>query len=187
MNARALWCSAIVVSGIAAYIVLGRYEPAIASANAVTELLYAKTAANERTVQQSPVLHALENAAQRDLRAISADRSLAAATASLMIALQRSATRFGVRLDSIEPQAAQSDSSPAADTGLLPTPIVLRVRGHFRNIVWFVNDLSRHATPVNVSGTNIALTHAAPGADPLLDATVQATLYRLRAAVSSHD
>lgn len=182
-DVRVLWCLAFAFLAAAAYEVIANYEPAIKAVSAASEMLYRQSAVNERTVRQSSLLHALQLSAESDLRKVSPERSLAATTAALLTTLETSAKQHRVRVMSIDPVAAASPPKDGAmmDNRLLSNTMTLRIRGHFQNILSFVEDLSRHSTLLKVAHTELALSNAAQSAaEPTLDATVDATLYRLR-------
>jgi Tfp pilus assembly protein PilO len=65
---------------------------------------------------------------------------------------------------------------------LQATPLSIRINGTFRGILGFVEDLSHHATLIRVTDTELALASSAQSnaAQPRLDATIHATLYRLQ-------
>lgn len=176
-DVRALWLLAALVLCAGSFSIRTHYQRAISAANDRTESLYRQTVADMRIVQQSRRLHAIERQALDDLMRVSHDTSISASTANLLGTLQESARTYDTRIEELQPQSAQ------AETGALrATPWNIRVSGTFKNILAFVEDLSHHATLIRVTDTEIALAGNAQrdSAQPHLDATIHATLYRLQ-------
>lgn len=175
-DVRALWLLAIGVLLCGSVCVQLRFQTAIRAAHDRTELLYRQTVADTRIIGQASSLHRIQAQAERDLARVSREPSLSAVTANLLDTLHGSATAFHTTVLELQPAQAQ-----AAAQELQAVPITIRVRGRFRNILQFVEDLSHHATLVRVSDTEMAVSNdAGPSeAEPRLDATIHATLYRL--------
>ncbi|HKU66885.1 MAG TPA: type 4a pilus biogenesis protein PilO [Candidatus Baltobacteraceae bacterium] len=175
-DVRAIWLIALGVLVAGFFYVQTRYQSEISAAYDRTEILYHRTLADTRLVQQASRLRTLEAQARDDLSRVSHDSSLAATTANLLGMLHASARTFDTRVEEVQPGNPQ-----AGREALQATPLVIRLNGRFRNILAFVEDLSHHATLISVSDTEIALANDSQrdAAEPRLDATVHATLYRL--------
>jgi hypothetical protein len=173
---RALWILAAAVLFGGSFYVQTRYQTAISASVDRTEWLYRQTVAGTRLVRQASHLRAVEQQAQSDLSRVSRNASLSDATANLLAMLHDSARAFDTRVVGVEPGTAQSGSSE-----LQASPLTIRVNGKFRNILRFVENLSHHATLISVSDTEMALANGSEpdAAEPHLEATIHATLYRL--------
>lgn len=175
-HARLVWAAAAATLLAGSYFVHARYEPAIAASYARSETLYAQTQANERTVREAANLRLVQARAETDLAHVLKNQSLPMTTAEFLSTLERIAHGFNTRVLQLQPGVAAS-----ADPALHATPLTIEVEGTFRNIVGFIDDLSHHSTLVSVSDTALALSGAdsRSAAEPRLDATIHATLYRL--------
>lgn len=177
-DVRALWLLALCVLIGGSFYVETQYQTAIGVSHERTETLYRETVADARIVREAASLHAIQQRAQTDLARVSHDTSLSGTTASLLSTLHGSAVTFDTRILEVQPGDAQS---PAVPKSLRATPVTIRLRGKFRNILGFVEDLSHHATLISISDTEMAPAndskYGAP--EPQLDATIYATMYRL--------
>lgn len=190
-DARALWFSALLTFVLGCYLIETKYQRAIAGAHGTTEALYNQTVANERTVAQASSLRRLQQRALTDLRQISVDRPLWATTAQLLVTLENSAGKYDVAVVGVEPGQAQASSPTAEPNGaaqrtstdrwLLQTDVGIRVRGRFRNVLRFIENLSHERTLIRAGDTELALARAGDRSDePVLAATIHATLYRVQ-------
>lgn len=186
-DVRAAWCAIIALAIAGAWSIENRFERPISASHVTIESLYRRTVVNERTVRQVAVLRRERDAAERDLRRVSADRSLSSATATLLATMQASAKANAVTVVNLEPsnEAASASKAPA---GLAAVALKLQLRGRFRNILRFVEDLPAHSTLLKIVHTELALSNRPGGSnEPDLDATVQATLYRLAPQAPSEE
>jgi Tfp pilus assembly protein PilO len=176
-DVRVLWIAALVVLFGGLFYVQTRYETAISASLDRTGLLYRQTVADMRLVHQASHLRKIEREARIDLSHIARTASLSDATADLLTTLNGSAGKFDAHVVGVQPESGQSSAD-----GLQANPVTIRVNGKFRNILRFVEDLSHHATLIDVSDTEMALANAGDrdAAEPHLDATIHATLYRLQ-------
>lgn len=184
-DVRIVWlCALCVLLGGASY-VQTRYQTAIHAAQERTETLYRQTVADERTIRAAAGLRAVQARAQDDLAHLSQTASLSATTAALLSELDQSAHRFDSQVTGLEPGAVQPspDTKDRARGGgeLRATALTIHVRGRFRSLLQFVEDLSHHSTLIRVSDTEMALAAGAgsEGSEPHLDATIHAIIYRL--------
>lgn len=185
-DVRLLWIAALCVLIGGAYYVQTHYQVAIGASHDRTELLYRQTVANVRIAAESASLRAIESRAESDLTRVSHDSSLSASTASLLSTLNASAKTFDTRIvelrsgDVMPAQSGEKDDTLTAKA-LQATPVTIRVRGKFGDILRFVEDLSHHATLINVSDTEMTVANddEIKSPEPRLDATVHATMYRL--------
>lgn len=177
-DVRVVWLVALCVLIAGSFYVQTQYQTAIALSHDRTETLYRETVANARIVGEAAGLHAVQQRAQADLARISRETSLSGATANLLFTLHGSAALFDTQILAVQPGEAQ----PSVAIKSLPaTAITIRVRGRFRDILGFVEDLSHHATLISVSDTEMAPANDSEkdAAEPRLVATIHATMYRL--------
>jgi Tfp pilus assembly protein PilO len=176
-DVRALWLLAVLVLCAGSLYIRARYQSAISTAEDRTESLYRQTVADARIVRQSGRLGAIERQALDDLDRVSHDTSISASTANLLGMLHQSARTYDTRVEELQPQSGQTETG-----ALQATPLSIRINGTFRGILGFVEDLSHHATLIRVTDTELALASSAQSnaAQPRLDATIHATLYRLQ-------
>ncbi len=175
-DVRALVLLALGVLAGGSFYLHSRYQTAIEASYERTETLYGEIVANIRILREASNLRAVETQAKDDLSRVSRHSSLSVATADLLDNLHASARNFDTRIEQLQPGITQSETN-----ALQATALTIRVSGTFRNILAFIEDLSHHSTLISVSDTEIALANSAGGnkAEPRLDATIHATLYRL--------
>jgi Tfp pilus assembly protein PilO len=177
LGVRLLWALTAIELFGGGIAIESRYRHSIERSRAAAEALYRSTMHNERLIAQAAELRAAQAAAEADLQHISMERSLSAATASLLSTLEVVAAREHAEISGVDP------GRTTLEDRLLATDLTLRVRGKFRNIVSFVEDVSRQAVLLKVSNTELAIASEPEHApEPNLDATVHATLYRLSGA-----
>lgn len=179
-DVRAIWLFALCVLIGGSFYVQTQYQTAITLSHERTETLYRETVANMRIVRQAAGLHAIQIRAQADLARVSHDSSLSGTTARLLFMLHGSAAAFDTHILEVRPGDAQPS---APGKSLRATALTIRVRGKFRDILGFIEDLSHHATLISVSDTEMAPANdTEDGAMELrLDATIHAIMYRLTA------
>ena len=179
-----LWIAAAAVLICGCWLVDDRYEQAIQSSNSRTQILYARTLANERTIREASSLRRIQRVAETDLHRIARNLSRSITTARLLLVLENSAAAHHAIIVGVEPQQTAAippfESSPLANGRLPHDDVIIRLQGKFADILRFVASLSRQPTLVGVGDTELALTQPADSAvNPTLDATIKATLYRL--------
>lgn len=175
VNVRLLWILACGMLAGGAFCLESHYERAIGTSKATIETLYRNTVRNESIVAHAGTLRAAQRAAERELRSISGEHSLAVATASLLVTLQQTAHRCHVIVLALQP------GPTTAERRLAATDLSLRLRGRFSDILAFLQDIPRHENIISVSRTDLVLaTDTGLETEPNLDATVHAILYRLQ-------
>lgn len=155
-----------------------RYERTAALAYEQSERLYAEIQADRAIVAHAAGLQRMNVAAIADLHRISRETSLSLSTANVIEDLQASAMHDGAIIEAVEPGSA-AQGPPLSK--LARTPLTIRARGTFAQLLHFVSTLSSRATLVSVSDSSFALAQSAntTRGNPLLETTVHATLYRL--------
>lgn len=174
---RALWSAAALLAVADCAYILHHFERHIALTQTSIESLYAMTSANERTIHDAAHLRAQRDAARRDLAKFDAAATLPSATAAVLEALERQARAHHASVTAVAPAA---QPLPSNMRGLLPTPLTLRVRGRFRDLLGFLSDVAQRTPLVEIRHTELAPAQK-PGAqaEPVLDAAIDATMYRL--------
>lgn len=193
-DARALWLLSVLVLAAAYYFIDAHYQRRIAASREATASLYSRTVANRRIVAQARRLSAMQRKIDGDLRQLYGKRD-ENSISSLLKLLQRTGTHYGVIVTAVEPQkgnagpsrgalaASQSTPETFPDRALIGQDIVIRVRGRFRPLLRFVEDLPRHDTIVAVSQTQVQVAGDTPKAsanEPSLEAVIRGTLYTFR-------
>jgi hypothetical protein len=180
-DVRAIWLVAFLAAGFGWYFIEARFEHAIRDTQARTESMYRRMVVNERIVQQSQMLSRVQATALSDLRRVSHETSLSATTAQLILALDSSAKRNGTPVTAVEPEAVQPRAvARQQDSSLSATGLTIKAHGKFRGLLRFIEDLTHHATLLSVSDTQLEVANGEQErAEPKLDATIHATLYRL--------
>lgn len=181
-DVRMIWMLAAILLFGGLFAVETRYQAAISASYDHAETLYRETVADNRLIGEAAVLSRIQNRAEGDLMRISHDATLSANTANLLSMLHASAQRFGTKIMAVQPGADPEETADESEPALQPSSLTIRIRGTFRDLLSFVEDLSHHATLLSVSDTEMSLANgdAASAQEPRLDATVHATLYRLR-------
>jgi hypothetical protein len=188
-DVRATWLLAIAVMGLGAYFVQTYYERGIADSSDAAEFFFRRAAANEHIVQEAGTLARVQSRALGDLHRVSGERSLSLSTAALVAMLSRLSAAYHVQVMGIEPGTQERPMTAASpvlgDGDLTGSPVTIRARGRFRNLLKFIENLSHHGILLSVSDTQLALADGREDrAEPEIDATIVATLYRLRMQLS---
>ncbi len=184
-DVRGMWLLALLILGFGFYLILNHYEREIAQAHALAESFYRRTVANDRIVQEAAALARVQSAAQADLQRVSRATSLSASTAGLVSTIDRSAAAFHTQIVSLEPAPASPSHGKArlADDALLLSTLTIRVRGRFRDLLGFIedlSDLSHHRELLRISDTQLGIASGQRDAhEPKLDAAIHAELYRI--------
>ncbi len=183
---RIVWILAVGVLMGGYYSVDSRYQRAIGLAGQQTQVLFEQTAANQRVVEQAAALRIEQRQVDADIARLGNDQSEAAVTASFLVALQRLGNQFHTQIAAVEPARSAPSRAPGTPTrarsSLDGIAVSIRAKGQFGDLLRFVEGLSHLGVLVAVSDTQLAISAGAatkPQA-PTLDATVRATLYRLR-------
>ncbi|MFN2449199.1 MAG: GspMb/PilO family protein [Candidatus Baltobacteraceae bacterium] len=158
---------------------IAHYERAIAAAQSHSDVLYAQTLSNDRVSTRAAAFTGLARSASRDLATLGLQTSQAGATAEFISTLRAASRTFRARVVSVEfeaPPLSAAQSGP-----FMRMSVVVKVRGHFADLMRFVSALPRQHALIGVDG--LALTLAGPAASngrpPLLEAVMHATVYRL--------
>jgi hypothetical protein len=188
-DARLLWMLTALVAVGGYYAIDSHYQQAIGRAGEATQQLYERVAANSRIIREAGRLALVQARVRADIAAVTKDQSPAATTSALLMMLATSAKRFHVQVKAVEPATPASTGAVAAAPidGLIGTDMTIRVRGRFRNLLGFVEDLSHHGVLLAITDTQLAVTgnNDANVPAPDLDATVHATLYRIATDTST--
>lgn len=181
-DARLLWVLAVTVLILGIYAARTRYEPAIAGANERGATYYARMTADERLLRRAASLKRVERTARAQLSGLR-NETLSAATAGLINDLQNAGSASGVRVTKLEPDSVPGQSAvPGNAADLLPQEVTVEAQGRFASLLRFIGSLTRQGSLVQITGTRFALVSGPrAGAQPVLDATIHAVLYRLRA------
>lgn len=174
---RSLYLAAALVAVIAYAVVIAPAERRVSTMQEHARLLYDEANVDESKVSQSVELDRIKERIQRDLHRLAQSGSDGAETAAALRLLGAEGKKFSVEVRSIAPLTAAPPAPGKPERyPLAGTRWSFVVRARFRDIVGLLGDISRHDVLVDVR--DVDLTVASRDASPLLDATVQATLYR---------
>lgn len=176
---RALCLLAVLVVVAGYYGIVTRYERAINESLAASERYYSATVANERIAHESSRLVALQKTVNRDLARLRARDSIAA-TEQLLQVLEASGRRFDVSVLSMQPEQIAGDKLKIE--GLTGNGLAIRIRGRFRGILQFIEDLPRRHPLLTIGNTEMRLrvSRAQISREPTLEATIQATTFTIQ-------
>ncbi len=182
-DAGALWLTAFIIFLGGSYVVETQCREAIGQSAARSQALYERTVSNERTIAEAPSLRRLQATVEGDVRHLSRDVSLSITTAQLLAMLQSTASIHHVEVIAVEPEQSRLPAiSPAPQTDetpwLEPEPVTVRVRGGFRDLLYFIEAISRQRTLLEIDDAQVQMDPAQSEAGSL-DADVHTTLYRL--------
>lgn len=172
------------MAGIA---VLRPVEDAIAAADARARGATARAEAEEATLAERPRIEAAAARIRTDLRGIALRTDPSAEALGLLLDVQRSARRNGVRILSLQPESAPEPGPlPARPRGLPAEEsgrFELRLSGSFANTVATIADLSNLPTPLRVLDLRLERHESAEGHASGVDATIHLGTIRLRAGL----
>lgn len=176
---RVLWLVAAFVLVAGYYSITTRYEQAIEVALTTSEHYYSATVANERIVHDSSRLVALQKKVDGDLVRLRTRDSIVS-TEQLLQVLEGAGRRFDVNVLSIQPE--QIAINKEKTEGLAGTGLTIRIRGKFRGILLFIEQLPRRDALLTVDNTEMRLQagDSAATADPILEATLHASTYTIQ-------
>jgi Tfp pilus assembly protein PilO len=183
MSPRVVWLMAALVLAAGYALVYEPSERNAAAQSRYAEQLYREARANEAELQRAAEIREAQVRVRADLDRIAGSASTSAVTVLALHLLNEESRRFRIDVRTIEPEHV----AVKANGRLERTPVVLGLRGYFRNIVALLSDLSRHDVLIGVDGIDLAAGEGAPGASPLLDGTVHLSIYRLRAEPALED
>lgn len=179
-----LWLAALLILLAGTYVVESRYQSAIAQSEARSDFLYARTISNERTVEEAPSLRKLQTTVEADLRSLSRGLPQSLTTAGLLTMLQTTGGIHHVAIVAVQPDEVQpaTVAQPAlsVEPWLRPTAVTIKLHGTFRDLLYFVEAVSRGRTLLEIDDAQIAVDPIeTPSAKTDLDADIHTTLYRL--------
>ncbi len=182
---RIVWIIAVGVLLVGYYCVDFRYQRAIGLIGQQTQVLFEKTAANERIVSQAVRLRLEQQRVDTDMARLSKDQSEAAVTAAFLTSLQRIGNRSHTQILAVEPARSNSSLAAAgsiAHDSLVGIPVSIRANGQFGDLLRFVEGLSHLGILLAVSDTQLSVSAGigTRAQTPALDATIHATLYRIK-------
>ncbi|HEX5275246.1 MAG TPA: type 4a pilus biogenesis protein PilO [Candidatus Rubrimentiphilum sp.] len=157
---------------------IASHESAIAKASVATEELTRRIESNYRTLAQAETLRRREQLAWDDLLKISGGQQPAISVAEFLRRLKDMAWRRRLSVVSIIPGDESTPSKPAS-RALAPLPITILVRGKFRSLVRFIQEITRQRTLTGVESVKLMLSSIPSARTAGLDATIHVTLYRV--------
>lgn len=173
---RSLWsvtllCAVLGMAGIEL-----RAQAQISQAQYESETLYDQAVSVQRASRTAPAMRNAERTAERDLHGVAMPGGDWESMAAALRIFSHESTRAGVRITGLQPQPQDAASK---DARLVAMPVLLNARGSFAHLMRFVEDLSHQRLLLRISQTDLTR-EAQPGVPtPVLDATVNAVVYRL--------
>ena len=147
-------------------------------------VMYERANRNQAIVERSVALRRIRLRVERDVRRLSGRSSLAAATAATIALVNGEARRFNVSIRQIAPDQVSTAESDLKEQ-LAPYALEIGLRGRFSDMLALVSDLPRHEVLIGVAQVDLT-SLARPSSDrPELDATLHATIYRVRPTYSA--
>lgn len=178
MTKRLLWLACALAAVTIYALIVSPREAEIASARNHAALLYDGARTNEEHIAAAARLKDVQSRVVADVRTLAGQHDASAMTAVTLRLLSSEGSRFNVRVTSIAPDAAHPESN--ADP-LLGAPATLGLTGHFRDIVAFLADVSRHDVLIAINDVSLGAATDAPGSgSPVLNVVAHTTFYRIR-------
>jgi hypothetical protein len=174
---RIVWLLALMVFMLGCRTIAAR-ESSIANVFSANEQLMRRIDANDRDIAQAATLRRREQLARQDLFRISGEQRAALSLAEFLRRLAFIATRLQLTVMSVTPSAA-SPGVKSTRTALIPLPVTVLVRGKFRSLVHFVQEITRQKSLTGVEGVQIVISPVPAMRGLELDATIHLMLYRL--------
>lgn len=174
---RWLWAAAFAVLIFGSGAWLRPQERRIASVRAQAEGFSRQDAANRRTIARIAVLQREQRRAETELRRSWMSAPRARLVAQFVRAVDREARALRLDIIDVEPMTSQGPE----DSRIAELPVTVRLRGHFREMVWFLQSIARNRLPIHVGGTDLVRTNAIDAGEPDLEATMRLAPFTLHA------
>jgi Tfp pilus assembly protein PilO len=153
-------------------------QASVSSIQAHAHDLYEQANANESKVRRAAQLQVIEQRVNADLAQLAGQSVAARVTALALQLLNEEAQRFHVDVRTIAPETR---ASPPPTDRLVGQSVTVGIRGRFRDIVELIADLPHNNVLIDVRDVELAAVDTMHQSEkPVLEATVRATLYRLR-------
>lgn len=175
---RLLWLLVAAVATIAYCGLVAPCERRIAASQLHSRMLYDEVNLDRAKIAQSTSLERVKRRIRDQVRALSGPASAGATAAGALHLFAAEAARFRTDLRSITPDVQASPAAAPSRDGVSGTDWILVVRGHFRDALGFLNDVSRRDVLVDVRDVDVASLRSTTERQTTLDFTVRATVYR---------
>jgi hypothetical protein len=153
-------------------------EFSIANVFSATEQLTQRIKANDKAIAQAAALHRREQFARLDLLRVSREQRSAVSVAGFLRRLEYAAAMDRLTVISVTPSTG-SQPRRFARNALVPLPVVVLVRGNFRAIVHFLQEITRQKSLTGIEDAQIVISPVPSMRATELDATVHLILYRV--------
>jgi len=154
-------------------------ENSIASAQLATQEFQRRIDDGNAIIERVDVLRREQLRAWSDLSRVSNERRLAISTAAFLRELETLAGRLQLKVVSITP-AHESLAPRTPQAKLLPTPMSILVRGDFRSVVRFLQEVTEQRSLVGLDSAQLAASSvSSTRGKKQLDVSIRLTLYRL--------
>ena len=182
---RILWSvSALILLGVGVGLIWWPDSRELTQLRARAQEMYEEANQNEEEERHAADVLAARSRVLDDVRTLSGQGSGATATARALQLLADESKKYHVAVRSVIPAAASA--SPPTAGALQGDPVTVAVHGKFRDIIAMLSDLPRHDALIETDGIAMSA-RTERSTSPILDATVNATLYRLNIPVPAED
>lgn len=154
-----------------------QYRSAMTATQHRVEYLYRRIGADERHIRALSAALAARRPAEREIDPALLGTSESVQMARLLRLVARTAAALHVRIVSVEPGAAAA-AAPRDRVALLP--VTIRIEGHFHDVLAFLVALPQREAPLSIDRTDVNAATGATAGKPLVDGTIETTLYRIR-------
>jgi Tfp pilus assembly protein PilO len=189
-NARAILLLALLACFAGTYFWIVPAETTIEATNAHAEVVLREASTDERALADEPRVRLLAQRIRNDLKGLRIRPSAGDTSQALLGDLQTAAARNRLVVVGVKPALAETAAQPPrAEAQASPNPFDtarrqdsdISVHGSYRDVVYFLRDLSRMPTLTRVLSVQLDRSNngAPAGGTPSLDATVRVQTIRL--------
>lgn len=181
---RLIWVSvAFVIFGIGVGLVWWPQSQGIDQVRQHAKELYEEANQNDAIIRRASDLHAAQRRIHDDLQLLGGEHTQGAVTASVLRLMNEEGKRLNVDIRSIGPAPTSTQSSDRR-TSMDATDVTIDARGPFKNVMNLIADLPRHDVLIEIHDTQITSSDTTKKT-PVLDVTIDATIYRLSASTEA--
>jgi Tfp pilus assembly protein PilO len=178
---RTCWLALTLLVAVAYVSVIAPQERTIEFVRAQAEGYDERAEANEMTVRNASTLQAARARVISDVIRLRGAQSAANTMAHTLRLLGEEGSAFHVDIRSLTPDA-RATVAPGA---LVGQDVEIAATGRFRDLVSLAADLPKHDVLIQLHDVRLRANGRATATSPALDATFQATLYRLSDTANS--
>ncbi len=183
---RITWLlTALMLFGVGIGLVWWPASRTVADLRAQAKSAYDEANQNESDVRHAGQLHAVAAEISRDVGRLAPQDSRSAVMASTLRLLYATSRKLRIEVGAIVPRpvptTAPLKQADYADVeALTGTDLEIDLRGSFRNLLAFADDLPRHDVLIEVRDLNISQADVSNRSRPVLSAKLDATVFQCR-------